>query len=288
MGRLAAAHRDQLVNRIMALLRFLLDRYFIKWPWLRQKVTTLLWGNRTIPLRLLGTTIWANTVKENGYCRAQRLASFNSLWREEVPVLISLAMLLENGDTFVDIGANVGVFSATLSRCNNIGRAVRFYAFEANEDTFGRLQMTLRGSDVAAFNLALSDKEGMLDFVEGAVSHVFTSVANARSYNFRNKVTPVRCGRLDEMKLEGHAFVLKIDVEGQELQVLKGAEGLFAQRRVKAVYLDGYKDPQVLEFLRTKGFVFKEGHTLASTDGMVFSLLALKTETKSSGDSAFA
>ena len=42
---------------------------------------------------------------------------------------------------------------------------------------------------------------------------------------------------------------MKIDVEGQELEVLLGAKKYFDGCKVKALYLDDYKDPRVRDFL---------------------------------------
>jgi len=129
---------------------------------------------------------------------------------------------------------------------------------------------------VVAHNVALSDHNGTLEFVAGAVSHVFTTVENISSYSIANSRVEIPCRRLDEMDLEGDSLILKIDVEGQELKVLQGASGLFRANRIKAVYLDGYKDKEVEELLKGYGFSLLNGKTLEPTQGSIFSLLALK------------
>ena len=70
--------------------------------------------------------------------------------------------------------------------------------------------------------------------------------------------------------------MLKIDVEGQELDVLRGAERLFSSGRVRAVYIDGCAAGRAVEeFLTRRGFSLFDGRTLEPTTGGVFSLLAL-------------
>ncbi len=82
-----------------------------------------------------GSELHINKREEAGYWRAHRLArSSPFLWRE-MGALISLALILQPGDTFVDVGANVGLFSSCLVRFRKLQPAVRFYAFEANRDT---------------------------------------------------------------------------------------------------------------------------------------------------------
>ena len=89
------------------------------------------------------------------------------------------------------------------------------------------------------------------------------------------KVIKVAAKRLDHFDIEGGEIVLKIDVEGHEYNVLQGAEQLFKQRRIKAVYIDGYDNKQILPFLKGYGFNFVDAHTLQEVKDDTFSLLAL-------------
>src|ERR1051325_10311481 len=96
------------------------DRYFFKQPWLRKFATTMLEGDQDVRVNVLGTSMCINTVKEHGYLRASRLSAASCLLRDELPVILNLAMLLQRGDSFVDVGANVGVFVCTLARMRRI------------------------------------------------------------------------------------------------------------------------------------------------------------------------
>lgn len=255
----------------------LLHHLFLKRPRFRRFVTRLLEGDRELDVSLFGAQVRVHSVKEHGYLRSSRIIANSALLRDETPVILNLAALLADGDTFVDIGANVGIFSLTLARMRSLFPGLRVHAFEANPDTFRRFSVHAGPAGVDARNLAISDHEGTLEFIPGAQSNIFTTVDNASMYSLREeKTVSVPCKRLDQLDLVGDALILKIDVEGQELEVLKGADGLFAARRVKAVYLDGYKDKGVEEFLRARGFKFLEGKTLRPTEGGVFSLLALR------------
>jgi len=260
----------------------LIDRYFIKQPRLRRLVSRMLEGDRDCEVEVLGTSLHINSIKEHGYLRASRLVRTSALLREEIPILLNLAALFSNGDTFVDVGANVGVYCLTFARYRRIYPRNIVYAFEANPDTYARLLPHARQFGVRAENVALSDHNGCLEFVPGAVSHVFTTVDNANEYSFHVAPTTVECRRLDNCEIEGNSLILKIDVEGQELKVLEGARDLFESNRIKAVYLDGYKDRDVETFLRDYSFTLREGKTLDRTDGDVFSLLALRGEKRRS------
>jgi len=252
-------------------------RNFVRRPNLRRFVTRLIEGNRELDISLLGAVIRIHSIKEHGYLRASRKIRNSSLLSDELPAIINLASILCDGDTFVDIGANVGIYSLTLARMNRVFSGIRFYAFEANPDTFSRLAVHAESLGVRAQNLAISDRNGSLDFVAGAVSHVFTTVDNATECSNMHERCSVPCRRLDSLDIEGDSLVLKIDVEGQEKNVLDGASELFCAGRIKAVYLDGYKNREIEGFLRQHGFAFFEGRTLEPVRGGVYSLLAVRS-----------
>ena len=260
----------------MALVNDFLDKNFIKRPRLRRFITRLLEGDKETEVYLLGSKIRINSTKEHGYLRAHRASRSSSLLRDEIPIMITLANLLEDGDTFLDIGANVGIYSVTLSKLAAIND-INFYAFEANEDTFSRLAANCAGRKICPMNLAISERNEVLEFVSGAVSHVFTRTKYQNSYSIQGELSTVNARRLDSLDLLGDSLILKIDVEGQELEVLLGAEKLFLENRIRAVYLDGCDDMEaVIDFLSSKNFSFLDGRTLGEANESTFSLLAIK------------
>ena len=265
-------------------MMYFIDRWFLKQPRVRRLVTRLLEGDREHEVTLLGAQVRVHSIKEHGYLRASRLARKSVLLREELPVLLNLAALLAPGDAFVDAGANVGVFSLALARLRPLAPGMSCHAFEANPDTFARLAPMAAAAGVAAHQVALSDREGTLEFVPGAVSHVFTTVEHASEYSLGGgERVRLPCRRLDSFAFPGGAIVLKVDVEGQELAVLRGAEEFFRAGRVKAVYLDGYKDRAVEEFLSARGFTLLDAKTLAPAAGHVFGLLAVRAAERREG-----
>lgn len=123
----------------------LIDRFFIKKPLVRRFVTKLVAGNRERKVTLLAGDYVVHTVREHGLFRASKLARTCSLFRDELPVLIHLAGLLRDGDTFLDIGANVGVFAANIAGFRVLFPGLRVYAFEPNPDTAARLRANAGG-----------------------------------------------------------------------------------------------------------------------------------------------
>jgi len=252
------------------------DRFYNKSPKVRELLMRLIYGSKDISIDLCGVKTEINTMKENGYLRASNLSLKSSLLRDEIPIFLSLSMILSKGDSFVDVGANIGIFSSIIARYKPFLSLEGVYAFEANPDTFERLEKNSKSYGFTPYNIGISDREGELEFVAGAVSHVFTTVDNASKYNIESRSTMIQCQRLDYFDIKGDSIVLKIDVEGQELKILEGARSLFDNQRIKAVYLDGFANhKECLNFLTQYGFLLFDGKTLTESDGNLFSLLAV-------------
>jgi FkbM family methyltransferase len=255
----------------------LLRRWFwvvmFRFPRLRVWLTRILIPDRDVDVQIFGAALRINTREEIGLWRAAKFAEGNIVFRDEGASLLNLALLLRPGDVFVDVGANVGLYSSVLARYRSLFPENKFIAIEANPATAKRLRHSVAGHDVAVMNIGASDRAIDLSFEPGVTSGVFrvSSSPNGKS------LTNVHCQRLDALELPPGDLVLKIDVEGHELPVLNGAAGLFATGRVKAVYLDGYESKEIPGFLQKEGFVLFDGRTLArcTTTLPEFSLLAV-------------
>src|SRR5262249_50498938 len=73
---------------------------------------------------------------------------------------------LRSGDVFVDVGANIGLF--TLIAADRVGPTGKVIAFEPTSTTFDRLLRNVRlnrFSNVQCVKSALSDRSGELDLV---------------------------------------------------------------------------------------------------------------------------
>jgi len=86
----------------------------------------------------------------------------------ELPVCEVLWRLAGTGETAIDVGANIGVMTSLLSR--RVGEQGCVLAFEAHPGVFLQLQQNVRRwnrSQVEAFNLAISNRTGMVTVHEG-------------------------------------------------------------------------------------------------------------------------
>jgi FkbM family methyltransferase len=243
-----------------------------RFPRVRVWLTRLFVPSRDLDLQLFGAPLRINSREEIGLARAGRQSNSNIIFRDEVATLLNLSLLLQPGDVFVDIGANVGLYSSILSRFANAYPATKFVAIEPNPRTVERLRESVKNAPVTVLNLAISDKESELAFEHGITSGVFKVTTPGRP-----GATMVPCQKLDSVPIPEGDLILKIDVEEHELEVLIGAEELLKSGRVKVVYLDGYSSKLIPPLLARHGFRFFDGRTFARCDREVppYSLLAI-------------
>ena len=138
----------------------------------------------------------------------------------------AFAAAVRPGYVVYDVGANVGFYSLLASRL--VGPRGRVMAFEpapANLRYLRRHVALNHSANVEVVDAAVSDRERFMRFDEGPNRYEGRLAAHGG--------IEVRCVSLDEFaSTHAHPDVIKIDVEGGELDVLRGAAGLLASRRV--------------------------------------------------------
>lgn len=161
----------------------------------------------------------------------------------------SLAPVLEaflaSGSTFVDVGANVGVYTAWASRC--VGAGGRVIAFEPVPATREQLERTVALNalgNVRVVPKALGAAPGtlslwLLPHASGLSSAVVPAdTSSARSIEVETATLD------DELTALGapSPALVKIDVEGYEMEVLRGAVRTLAASDGPAVLFETQSD----------------------------------------------
>jgi FkbM family methyltransferase len=139
--------------------------------------------------------------------------------RKGEPELRLLPDLVDPKRAAVDVGANRGVWTHQMAAL-----CPRVYAFEPNPKMFAILDAA-RPSNAEARQIALSDRTGMASLKVPRSARGFSNQHASLETNWAGAmefgVVEVATARLDELGLEPVGFI-KIDVEGFELQVVKG------------------------------------------------------------------
>lgn len=133
---------------------------------------------------------------------------------------------LRPGDGFVDVGANIGVY--TLLAASRVGPQGRVASFEPGPSTLVRLRenIALNGlRNVEVHPYAVSDRSGTVSFDAGASTTARLVSDGAAAPG----VTEVKSVRLDDALPAGPWSLGKMDIEGAEPLALQGAERLLAE-----------------------------------------------------------
>lgn len=142
----------------------------------------------------------------------------DNAWTNEI-----MHRVLHPGANCIDVGCNTGDFLLTIQRIATSGY---HYAFEPIPRLASRLKKRFPNVDVR--EVALSDSEGEATFWYAvnspATSSLDKQVCEARTTNAIVEPITVKTQRLDNvLPPDFKVDLIKVDVEGAELQVLKGA-----------------------------------------------------------------
>lgn len=186
-----------------------------------------------------------------------------------------LLHLLRPDDLFVDIGANVGSYTILASaeiKANSI-------SIEPVPSTYVNLKNNLLINDiqnrVQLLNIGLGSNIGNISFTN---SH---DTMNHVAVNGEEGTIEVKINTLDNIIKDQLPILLKIDVEGFETEVLKGAEKTLSSKDLKAIIIElngsgnryGYDEQKIhqklleLDFLPYKYEPFKRKLTSVTSFG---------------------
>ena len=149
--------------------------------------------------------------------------------------------LIRPGMTIYDIGAQAGFYSLAFSRLVGSGQV---FAFEPLPENCANLLDHLSANDVEnvkVHQIAVSDYSGLVDFqfdTSNAMGHI-TSVPS------RCRVYAVTLDELTSKSKLPFPDLVKMDVEGSEADVLRGAVGLLRDKQpIWMVALHGWQPAQ--------------------------------------------
>jgi FkbM family methyltransferase len=166
----------------------------------------------------------------------------------------TMKRILKPNDCFFDVGANIGFFSRKACELQ-----AHVTSFEPHPLLFEKLKSNLKYLQNLStlHNYALSDSEGTFDLYipeqfgknQGVASLV--PQKNCQSIKVETKI-------LDNI-IKDQIKLLKIDVEGHELSVLKGAKKSLIERKIEFIVFEDFngKDSEVIHFLNSLGYQSK-------------------------------
>jgi len=199
------------------------------------------WGNFSISFTLDNSTL---TMYNEIFC-----LKVYSLFSEFLP---------KQGDTVVDLGACQGIYTLFVAQNNTKGK---IYAVEPDPDNFEWLVQHLRKNNtknVICINEAVVNRNGSVYFQKGATSGSGRIIDNNVSINSDKRIIEVKATTLDNIFEKFNMkriHILKIDVEGAEVDVLIG--GKKALKKTEKIVLECHSDElreKVKKLLFDRGF----------------------------------
>lgn len=237
---------------------------------------------------VLGITGWARSrllpslrINDRGFesryvCsnkhEAQRAAS---LWLKEEGTMRWIDGEVRAGDIFMDIGANIGVY--TIAAAHRVGPSGKIYAFEPHKlnavTLMQNVQLSKLADRVEIFSFPLSESATVLRFNYASLASASSGsqFGHTRMAGNEKEFTPVASEvmasvSVDELIERGiiqTPCLVKIDVDGNELPILRGMKSLLCGKdRPRAVQVEvnvGEGDP-IAAFLTECGYKLDSRH----------------------------
>ena len=166
--------------------------------------------------------------------------------------------LLDHDDQVCDIGSNMGFYTIWMSKF--IGSSGKIHSFEPDQKNFLRLQENVSVNNLESIvqinQQAVSEQDGKASFTKGfdGENHI-SSDGNGSTI----EITTIKLDTYAEKNSILFFKYIKIDVEGFEYAVLKGAENLLKDHRIAVLQLEinqsiqnsGYRIDDILNILNT-------------------------------------
>lgn len=157
-------------------------------------------------------------------------------WEDETTRLFK--SVAKKGDVVVDLGANIGYYTLLAARI--IGSNGRVYAFEPDPSNYKLLTYNIKLNNflnVIAEEKAVSDKTGTLNLYRNAQDMGAHTIYEADEY--KNIIT------VESVTMDGYfkgrecpINIVKMDVEGAELAVLKGMDNILKGNRDLKIFAE--------------------------------------------------
>lgn len=154
----------------------------------------------------------------------------NGMDTHEVGTVTLLKALVRPGDTVIDVGAHIGLLALPIARM--VGPEGCLIALEPNKRSAECLRRTLlsngTGNQSHVIEVAASDENALVDYYIGPNSMLGSLIMDAED----QPSVKVKSARIDDIIPDDIRIdLVKIDVEGFEIQAIRGMESLIHENR---------------------------------------------------------
>lgn len=167
---------------------------------------------------------------------------------------------VKSDDVCVDVGANIGIYSVFMGKIAYNGEIIAFEPISLNQKILA-LNLNLNElNNVDLRNCVVADKKGPVSF-SVSVDSAYSSILSTSRKQDKHTISAQASTLDEELKnIKKPIGLIKIDVEGAELLVLKGASNLFSdlKRRPRGLLVElekentvayGYQPNDVIDYM---------------------------------------
>jgi FkbM family methyltransferase len=236
-------------------------RYFFSLPGFKKNPLRVIW--RTFVWRikcglgipgLVRVPVWSNAkICLPPEWHGAGATLFYAVRQDYEPELTFLDRVLKAGETFVDAGANCGLY--TIAAASIVERDGLVLAFEPGKEVFGTLKQNVELNhfdQVRLFEIGLADKSITAPLYKHP--HGSSSFSLGKIANNVEESSAITLRRLDDVLAEQGVEIvhcLKMDVEGAEELILRGATSLFEKCKPRVIF---EINPPAIEALQLEMF----------------------------------
>jgi len=156
--------------------------------------------------------------------------------------------VLAPADTVIEAGANIGALTVAIA--DAVGPEGAVYAFEPQRNYFGLLEWnTYRHKNVSAYHQALGADARSVEINDIELEHIHAPGWNGPG-------PPLTVGQRNIDSLDVDPALIKIDVDGQELEILEGADQTIRRTR-PFLYVENDKPeayPNLIPWIEAHGY----------------------------------
>jgi len=195
-----------------------------------------------------------------------RTRTFNS---KEPEMLDWIDENVRGDDVLFDVGANIGIYSIYAALRNP---KTTIYAFEPEYSNLNQLKQNIINnglqSSIMPFSIGLGDNTGISylhiqDITPGSALHTMSTQSLKNTHTGHEVVWKegVACFTIDDLcEMVGvRPTLIKIDVDGNETEILNGGKKTFNNKELRSVYIEiDIKQVQCENILRNYGFYLEK------------------------------
>lgn len=236
-------------------------RYFFSLPGFKKHPLTVIWRTFIWRIRcalkvpgLVQVSAWNNAkIFLPPEWHGAGATLFYAVREDYEPELTFLNQVLKHGETFVDAGANCGVY--TVAAASIVGTTGLVLAFEPGKEIFYTLRQSIQLNhfdQVRLFEVGLADKSGTAPLYKHP--HGTSSSSLGKISENVKESSSITLRRLDDVLSEQKVEIvhcLKMDVEGAEELILQGAVNLFERCKPRVIF---EINPPAIEALNLETF----------------------------------